>query len=471
MPSTSAFGRYPRKKRNVGKRKSLQNDKSNEMLFQTATCHSDPPSPIIFKSPKWKWRDFPEISPIISLPSPSSPVIFKSTRWKWKDFYNCGLQILQDEKEKLAGELILKEKETRRLCRDVEDARGKATTAIKKYKNATKKYKHEAIMRRATMKSLIEKNREQKEAYNAKMYHKNVENTSILGDLRKALKEVDSVQMAAEEKIAREKEKSQKYWNKIEEVKKTKTITISRMNEKLYSERKKHASILSNVVSLSKKKIANANLKAREANKKYIAQKLDASKALAASEESISQLKDWIECLQSENRDQQDTIIEQKNKINELSYPNHLRRKKCAGAGNRGGAKWPPCMIQIICEMHVNGTPPSAIPANIQMMVHHFYGIELEEVPCINFVRQCRVIVQNIAETLAAYELGNAVSYNQAFFDETTRRQIPFTSFSIGHEDNIVNVSPCIFCEDGTSTMQVEGIIEKVSGYTNYLCA
>eukprot|EP00957_Ditylum_brightwellii_P148986 11343345-Ditylum_brightwellii.AAC.1 len=86
-------------------------------------------------------------------------------------------------------------------------------------------------------------------------------------------------------------------------------------------------------------------------------------------------------------------------------------------------------------------------------MVHHFYGIELEEVTSINFVHQCHIILQNIAETLATYELSKAVSYSQAFFDDTTRRQIPFTSFSIGYKDNIVNVSPCIFCEDGTSKM------------------
>jgi hypothetical protein len=55
--------------------------------------------------------------------------------------------------------------------------------------------------------------------------------------------------------------------------------------------------------------------------------------------------------------------------------------------------------------------------------------------------------------TLAAYEISKDMTYSQAFFDETTRRQIPFISFSIGYENNIVNVSPCIFCEDGTSKM------------------
>mmetsp|Transcript_56909 Transcript_56909/g.84702 ORF Transcript_56909/g.84702 Transcript_56909/m.84702 type:complete len:85 (-) Transcript_56909:69-323(-) len=80
MPSTSAFGRYPRKKRNTGKRKRS-------------------PSHVIFKSSTWKWKDFPEISYNTS-PSLSSPVIFRSTTWKWKDFLYCNLNILKDDLEK-----------------------------------------------------------------------------------------------------------------------------------------------------------------------------------------------------------------------------------------------------------------------------------------------------------------------------------------------------------------------------------
>eukprot|EP00957_Ditylum_brightwellii_P047977 3643917-Ditylum_brightwellii.AAC.1 len=113
--------------------------------------------------------------------------------------------------------------------------------------------------------------------------------------------------------------------------------------------------------------------------------------------------------------------------------------------------------------------PSSTIPANIQMMVHHFYGIGLEEVPSIDFVQQSHIMIHNIAETLAAYKLGKTVSYSQTFFDKTTRRQIPFTSFSIGYEDNIGDVSPCIFCKDNTSTTQIDGIVEKFNSLKHCL--
>eukprot|EP00957_Ditylum_brightwellii_P208758 15358800-Ditylum_brightwellii.AAC.1 len=206
-------------------------------------------------------------------------------------------------------------------------------------------------------------------------------------------------------------------------------MVVSGIEEKLCVEHSKHASFLSNAV-------ASAYLKARETRQKYTSQILATSRVLTSSEGSISQLKDCIHYLQADNSDQQSCVKEQKKKIDDLSCPSHLRRKKNIGC--RGGAKWPPCMIKIIREMYVNGTPPSAISANIQMM--------------------------NIAETLVAYELDKAASYSHAFFDEITRRQIPFTSFSTGHEDNIVNVSPCIFYKDGTSKMQIEVIVDKGVG-------
>ena len=50
----------------------------------------------------------------------------------------------------------------------------------------------------------------------------------------------------------------------------------------------------------------------------------------------------------------------------------------------------------LICNLLVNGTPPSAVPDNIQMMSAAMTGQEVTELPCINFVRQCRVVVQDL---------------------------------------------------------------------------
>eukprot|EP00957_Ditylum_brightwellii_P131670 10041863-Ditylum_brightwellii.AAC.1 len=59
-----------------------------------------------------------------------------------------------------------------------------------------------------------------------------------------------------------------------------------------------------------------------------MAQTLATTKELTASEESIAQLKDWIQYLQAENGEQQSLIKAKKRKIDELSFPSHLRRKK-----------------------------------------------------------------------------------------------------------------------------------------------
>ena len=46
-----------------------------------------------------------------------------------------------------------------------------------------------------------------------------------------------------------------------------------------------------------------------------------------------------------------------------------LEIKRKLTVGRRGGAgRWPVHIVLLICELLVNGTPPSAVPANIQTM-------------------------------------------------------------------------------------------------------
>ena len=79
--------------------------------------------------------------------------------------------------------------------------------------------------------------------------------------------------------------------------------------------------------------------------------------------------------------------------------------------GRRGGAKRRPVhIVLLICEMLVNGTNPRAVPANIQTYCAAFTGVEAEELPSVNFVCECRVVLQNLNETLSAFFLGNAIS-------------------------------------------------------------
>ena len=138
-------------------------------------------------------------------------------------------------------------------------------------------------------------------------------------------------------------------------------------------------------------------------------------------------------------------------------------------ARRRGGARrWPVWVVQLICELLINGTPPSAIPANIQTMYVTLYGKEPEELSSVNFVRECRVIVEVIGETMTAIKLAQAPTWMQLFTDATTCRKIPFTALIIGilgDNDKIdpVVVSSCIFMEDERSETAAHGIVSKVS--------
>ena len=46
-----------------------------------------------------------------------------------------------------------------------------------------------------------------------------------------------------------------------------------------------------------------------------------------------------------------------------------------------GSRKWPVWVIQLKYELLVNGTPPSTIPANIQIMYETLHGEETEDLP------------------------------------------------------------------------------------------
>ena len=74
--------------------------------------------------------------------------------------------------------------------------------------------------------------------------------------------------------------------------------------------------------------------------------------------------------------------------------------------------------------MLVNGMHPTAVSANIQSSCALFTGVEATELPCVTFVRQCRVVLQNLNETMSAFQLDKADSWHQVFTDGTTRRQI-----------------------------------------------
>ena len=109
-----------------------------------------------------------------------------------------------------------------------------------------------------------------------------------------------------------------------------------------------------------------------------------------------------------------------------------LEIKNERAVGRRGGSgKWPVHIVLLICELLVNGTPPSAVPATIQTTSAAFTGAEANELPTVNCVRQCCTVLQTLNETLSALRLGKADTWHQLFTDGTTCRQIAFQNLVI----------------------------------------
>jgi len=104
-----------------------------------------------------------------------------------------------------------------------------------------------------------------------------------------------------------------------------------------------------------------------------------------------------------------------------VTLPSQFKLKQVG----RGG-KWRPWVIQYICELLVIGTPPASILSIISSSYQTYYGKEPDEVSHISFVRQCRVIVQVIGETIAAIKMASSEKWDQLWTDATTRRQCPF---------------------------------------------
>ena len=114
----------------------------------------------------------------------------------------------------------------------------------------------------------------------------------------------------------------------------------------------------------------------------------------------------------------------------------------------------------------MNGTPPSAVPKNIQAMSAYFTGVETKELPTVDYVRKCRSVIENLNQVFAGMRLGNATTWHQIFTDWTRRRQIAFQNVVIGimegDDFDSVIASSCVYLENETAEKQVEAVKNKV---------
>ena len=64
-------------------------------------------------------------------------------------------------------------------------------------------------------------------------------------------------------------------------------------------------------------------------------------------------------------------------------------------------------MLQLVLEILVNDTPPSAIALNIKLQsALTTPGVIIDGLPGIEYIRSCRTILRVIGETLRSYQLG-----------------------------------------------------------------
>ena len=118
--------------------------------------------------------------------------------------------------------------------------------------------------------------------------------------------------------------------------------------------------------------------------------------------------------------------------------------------------------------MLVSGAPPAAVPAILLTTSSTINQQKTAKVPLVNFVRECRVVVQIIGETIATIKLANTEKWGQLFTDGTTRRQIAFQNLVVGLMDeegqlDPIAVSSCIFLENETSEKQLESLLGRIN--------
>ena len=88
--------------------------------------------------------------------------------------------------------------------------------------------------------------------------------------------------------------------------------------------------------------------------------------------------------------------------------------------------------------MLVNGTPPSAINANMQYHIAITSpNVKIDQLPCDRYIRDCRTILRILGETLTAYRLAKVDGWSQISTDGTSRRQVALQNLVVSiMEDN-----------------------------------
>ena len=237
----------------------------------------------------------------------------------------------------------------------------------------------------------------------------------------------------------------------------------------------------------SKLKTANKTIRDVKKSKEYwrnVAKNNIAK--LKSSQDEVIDLKDAITDLNKtiENMDKKHAATVQKelmrlqgivDRQNELisKYKTSKREmKRVRVKGRRGGSgSWDLWVVQLCCELLVIGAPPSTIPKSISTIYETLYSDRPDETPSVSFVRQCRILLQIIGETVVAMKLTKAKVWDQLHMDATTRRHCSFNAIVVGIiNDNLkmesVIMSSCIIMKDDTAATTAQTLWDMVSHVT-----
>ena len=165
-------------------------------------------------------------------------------------------------------------------------------------------------------------------------------------------------------------------------------------------------------------------------NKKMRSEKYHALKGKNNVEKVLKRTSVGLAKALEKNRELRHSLEEQ---ASESIKAKELLSIKCKSLVGRkgGGHRWPVKVVQLICELLVDGAPPSTIPGIIFTTSTTMTNEEPKELPSVNFVRGCRIVAQIIRETIAAIKLASIESWEQLFTDGTSRRQVSFENIII----------------------------------------
>ena len=120
------------------------------------------------------------------------------------------------------------------------------------------------------------------------------------------------------------------------------------------------------------------------------------------------------------------------NELSPIPFIGRVREK-----GQKGALSWPLFVWEMMLEHLVNGTPPSAVNANIRSIVERVSpGTIIKELPSIWTIRRARTVLLVVVQALASYRLAKANKWGQINSDETERRQINFQDLVISIEED-----------------------------------